>query len=228
MKPLQLTLAFFAAVAAAFAQDAAPVVLGDLQLTNGRTYKAASVVSDSPIRLTIRHAGGLAQIEKRHLPAELQARFPADTAAHEKAEREAAERRAAAAAEWERTRPEREARAKRVAAEQRQRAAHNAAVEAEERTRAASRQGGAEATVQRAVENYFRTTWRPGSNAVTITDMVVTLDTVEAKAGWAGQYNFSGEAYVEYYMSKGSSFTSNRVRFRGEMDERGKCKIEPR
>lgn len=229
MKKLQLImLVCIAAIAAARAQEAAPVKLGDVTLTDGRAYKAVVFVSESPMRITVRHAGGLAQLEKKKLPEPLRAQYPADEAAAERQRIAEQERRAAAAAEYERTRPEREEKARLF---KEQRMASVAFREAEERREAQARAQAYDSMkkrVQSEADDYFRTTWRPGLTAVIVTDYRAKIEELAEKPGWPGQWSFSGEGYVEYYVSKGGSFSSNRVRFSGEVDAQGRITITSR
>jgi len=48
----------------------------DLILTDGRVLHDATIVSQSPASVTVRHAAGLASIPKTTLPADLQAQYP--------------------------------------------------------------------------------------------------------------------------------------------------------
>lgn len=52
-----------------------------LTLADGRTFQNAVVLSQSPRTVIVRHAGGLASIEKTKLPAALRERYPVDEAA---------------------------------------------------------------------------------------------------------------------------------------------------
>lgn len=93
MKRLITVPALLLAFAAALPASAA-----DLTLTDGRTFRDASIVSQSPRKVVIKHADGLSGVEKTLLPAELSARYPIDEAAAREAERRSAEARAHAAA----------------------------------------------------------------------------------------------------------------------------------
>lgn len=87
MRP-QLALAL-ALLASALASAA------DIALPDGRIFREASIVGQSPTAVTIRHAEGFAQVEKAKLPPELAAQYPVDAAAAAATEAES-QRRAAA------------------------------------------------------------------------------------------------------------------------------------
>lgn len=87
-------LVLFAVVAAARADD--------ITLTDGRAFKDAKVLSQTPTHVTIRHAAGMNQISKAVLPDDLRAKYPIDQEAADKsrgkdaAAREENQRRVAA------------------------------------------------------------------------------------------------------------------------------------
>jgi hypothetical protein len=227
MKTLRFMLALLAIASVAHAQDVPPVKLGDITLTDGRLYKGAAFVSETPTHITVRYEGGIAKLDKAKLPEAMQARYPVDqaAAAREKAEEET--RKAMIEADRRKLRAYEQAQAAKIAREQQKAATINNAQIRSEEARAASVEDRARHAAQQGAENYFRTTWRPGNNAVRVTDLVVTLENFAAKPGWPGHWTFDGEGYVEFYISQGRSFTSNRVRFIGEL-ENGRCKITPR
>jgi hypothetical protein len=229
MKPLFLLIAVFALALNTFADSPAPefTALGDITLTDGRVFREAVFVSENPLRITVRHSEGLAQIEKAKLPDDLLARYPIDREAAERELAEAAERKARIEREREELREKELRRAREVRALQQSSAAHNAAVAERDAIREASAEENARRAAQSGAENYFRTTWRPGNNAIAITDLVVTLDEISPRPGWPGQWSFSGVGYIEYYISQGRSFSSNRVRFTGVLDK-GRCTITTR
>lgn len=81
------------------------ISLGDVTLTDGRTFKSVVVMSQSATALSVKHAGGLTKLDKKLLPPEWQAQFPVDEelALKEQAANQAA-REQAVAAEQERQR----------------------------------------------------------------------------------------------------------------------------
>ncbi len=229
MKPFLPLVAAFAFTLNSFADSptAQSSALGDLTLSDGRIFREAVMVSENPLRITVRHVDGLAQIEKATLPAELLARYPIDQEAADREQAEAAARKARIEQEREELRDKELRRAREVQALRQSSVAYNAAVTEREAAREISAQENARRAAQSGAENYFRTTWRPGNNAIAITDLVVTLDQIAERPGWPGQWSFSGESYIEYYISQGRSFSSNRVRFTGVL-EKGRCTITTR
>lgn len=98
----------------------------DLILTDGRTFHDATIVSQTPRKVVVKHTNGLSGIEKALLPADLSARYPIDEAAAREADRQAAEART-------RTQAFHKAEAERAAIirlEREQTALHNAQVAA--------------------------------------------------------------------------------------------------
>jgi hypothetical protein len=75
---------------------AATLPAAELTLTDGRTFHDATIVSQTPRKVVIKHIDGLSGIEKTLLPAELSARYPLDEAAALEAERQSAAARARA------------------------------------------------------------------------------------------------------------------------------------
>lgn len=69
----------------------------DIALSDGRIFREAKIVSQSPTTVTIRHAAGFDQVPKAKLPPDLAAQYPSDDAAAS-LEAAAAEKRAAATA----------------------------------------------------------------------------------------------------------------------------------
>lgn len=69
-----------------------------------------------------------------------------------------------------------------------------------------------EAAVQRA-KRYFRYEFQAGSNAISITALDIEADQPEAIVGWLGRYRTKGKAYLEFYDSKGASFSRTTESF---------------
>lgn len=57
---------------------ATAVSAADLALSDGRVFKDFRVVSQTAMTVLVRHAGGLAKVDKKLLPAEVLARYPID------------------------------------------------------------------------------------------------------------------------------------------------------
>ncbi|HLP06955.1 MAG TPA: hypothetical protein VK178_02235 [Opitutaceae bacterium] len=159
-----------------------------IRLTDGRTFESARVISASPGRVCIRHAGGLVQVERGLLPPELAERFPADpeAVAAEDAKRVSdAERKA--------VKDERAAEEFKMAARTAQPAPQPVAASAD-----AIRE-----TAEDYARSYFRNKYQSGANdSVTLRVMVETEDPQEM-SGWMDQWRVSGEASFTQYRSYG-------------------------
>lgn len=159
-----------------------------LTLTDGRTLQDATVISQSPRRVVVRHAGGLASVEKTKLPAPLRERYPVDEAAA-KAEDEKA------AADLERQRAEDAERAKQWT--EAERTARKAKPEptAEEKARAERAQ--ALAVAAPLAKSYFETQYnKPIGGTISST---VTLDDARKMDGWGDRWVVTGQAVLRYY-----------------------------
>jgi hypothetical protein len=73
----------------------------------------------------------------------------------------------------------------------------------------ASHQGAAEERAQR----YYRYEFQAGSNAISITALDIDADQPEAIMGWPGRYRTKGKAYLEFYDSRGNSFSRTTSSF---------------
>jgi hypothetical protein len=179
--------------------SAVPVSAGDIALTDGRVLKNATVVSQSPGRVCIRHAAGITQVEKSKLPAELAEQYPAtpEAVAAEDAHREELAR---AAQEKEERRSEnwqQQARFSRQAPEP-------------VATSADSIKNAAESYAYR----YFRDVERRGTNSSVTWRVSVVTEEPEPISGWANQWRVSGHAAYTDYNSQGwGSFSKDSRKF---------------
>jgi hypothetical protein len=135
---------------------AAVASAADITLVDGRVLHQASIVSQTPRTVFVRHAGGLSSVAKEQLPAELLARYPVDEVAARAADERAREAADALRAS-EQAAAERRAQLQSAAAAeaaQQEKTAKAAALRkeqaAESRALAAHRQ-----TAERLVEHYF-------------------------------------------------------------------------
>jgi hypothetical protein len=214
MKSIRFMLALFAAIAAARADD--------ITLTDGRIFKDAKITGQAPMHVTIRHAGGINKVAKATLPEALRAAYPVDEVAAERARVAFEEKRAAAAVE-------REAKAKLTKAHRAADIAHREAEEANAKKEGASALKLARERAERDAELYFRTQWKPGNNEVYVNDCNLRINLMEPKTESAGEWKFSGEAWLGYYLalSRGNK-GSRRVEFDGVIDAGGKITITSR
>ena len=174
----------------------------DIALADGRVLKDATVASQSPRTVTIRHADGLSSVAKTLLPIELQTRYPIDEAGAREVERQAAAARQAAR-EYEKDEAERVARVRA------QREASASASEAAAQ-RDAAREDAQYAAVERdaleRAKTYFRYEYNPGNSSATSWDTNVTLSEVRPVDGWAGRWLVKGRAFMKFYQSQGRTF----------------------
>ena len=93
----------------------------NIALPDGRIFRDAQIVGQSPTTVTIRHSGGFDQVEKRKLPDDLAAQYPVDDteAARQRAEQQAR------AAQLARKQAQRTIQLKEQAAQNRVRAQHS-------------------------------------------------------------------------------------------------------
>jgi hypothetical protein len=193
-----------------------PLQVGTLVLLNGVKYTDAVVTAESPLHVTVRHASGVAQIEKGKLPDELYQRFPPDedTAARDAARAEQLRERA----ELDRQRLAQSARIR-----QQETASRTAAAAAEQENAALRQASQLEAIRGRAASafyDHFRRNWKPGSNAIYITRLQLNVSEIEPSPGWEGSYNVKGHVDMEYYLSPGRTFNSMTRDFSGTYTER--------
>ncbi len=162
----------------------------DIMLKDGRVLKDASVTSQSPLKVTIKHASGLSSVGKELLPSDLQAQFPVNEAAARAADEKALVAREAALkarkAESERLariRTEREETAKAYEVDQAKEAAQNA-------RQAAS----VKADAQRLTERFFEKdySWLPSGSRTAN----VTIDHVSPVDGIPGRWFVTGRAVI--------------------------------
>ncbi len=69
-----------------------------------------------------------------------------------------------------------------------------------------------EVAVKRA-ERYFTYEHQAGSSALSVYDRDVEVERTEAIEGWPGRYRTRGRAYIQYYDSRGRSFSRTTSRF---------------
>jgi len=183
---------------------AARVLAADFSLKDGRVLKDASIVSQAPRTVMIKHAGGLSSVAKELLPSELQAQYPVNEAAAREAERPASLAREAAR-ESERAEAERVAR---VRAQREQMVAANESHASNEANREDAQYAAVERDAKERAKDYFRHEYNSGNNSNLTCECSVTLSEVRPVEGWAGRWLVKGRAYLKYYQSQGRSFTS--------------------
>lgn len=196
------------------ALHAAPATI---TLTNGKVYEKAEVVAQSAEYVTLRFAGGMAQVEKRMLPDDLLAKFPLNEKAVE-AERDRQER--------ERVRAEARAEQK---AERRAGAAtaqnHAISGPAAPPPSLDTLEGSLEQEAQRRARTYFRAKRYGSGSEVTLT-RDIELEPFEAVQGWNNRYRAKGAAWVQYWDSGSRAYAKREQRFEIILitDDRGRVR----
>ncbi|MGC4074455.1 MAG: hypothetical protein QM760_18470 [Nibricoccus sp.] len=166
----------------------------DIALVDGRTFKDASISSQTPLKVVIKHAGGLTSVSKQQLPADLLARYPIDEAGARAAEEKSALAREAAA-------KSRQAEAERFAKIRANREASAASKAiADEKSAVAQKNDLAYARrgAQSALEKYFGETysWSPGTERI----VEVTINDIRETPGWSDRWSVTGHAIVRNYL----------------------------
>jgi len=165
----------------------------DIALKDGRVLANASIVSQGPRTVTIKHAAGLTAVNKAQLSSELQIRYPIDEAAARKAEQRAEADRAAAqqaaAAEKERTallRAQHEvtSTAQEIAA-------------AKDAAELAARQESVKSGARAAALSYFEQEYSPVPR--TTPKVEVTINEFRPVEGWSGRWLVKGQALIRRY-----------------------------
>jgi hypothetical protein len=165
----------------------------DITLKDGRVLKDATVTTQTPRTVTIKHTAGLSSVDKNLLPPELQAQYPVNEAAAKEADQRAAAAKAAALEiqknESDRVAKLREQREKSAAASEANQVNDSARVKkdtAEVKTSAAS-------LARRYFEQKYA--WSPGSTAT----CEVTIYDARPTEGWTGRWNVTGRAIIKRY-----------------------------
>ena len=86
----------------------------------------------------------------------------------------------------------------------------------------ANHKGAAEERAQR----YYRYEYQAGSDAISVTALDIETDQPEAITGWLGRYRTKGKAYLEFYDSKGGSFSRTTNSFEVITEEKPGKPIE--
>jgi hypothetical protein len=162
------------------------VFAADILLKDGRVLKDATIKSQAPRTITIRHAGGLSSVAKDLLPSEFQAQYPIDEAAAIEADRRAAIAREAAQ-EFHKKEAERVALLhKRHESDSIENEANQAKDAADQKLTAQAAKGNASALAA----HYFEYDYAPGSTCD------VTISDVRPLEGSAGRWLVRGSVLI--------------------------------
>jgi hypothetical protein len=171
---------------------AASAFAADIALKDGRLLRDATVRSQSPRSVIIKHAGGLSSVAKGLLPSELQALYPADEAAGVEADR-----RAAIAAEAEQARRNAEAQRRALLVEEGPKIEAAAeAARAKEAARQKAQQAILEAQILAAATGYFENDY--DRDRYYERTCQVKLTEVRTADGGANRWFVTGQAVIRY------------------------------
>ena len=167
----------------------------DVTLTDGRVLRNATICSQTPLTVTIKHAAGLCSVSKKLLPPELAARYPPDEAAARenalKAEQARAKAQALESAEAERV------------AREHARSEASAAVMASQPVRQAAeaktKYESVRADAQARAEAYFNTEYEPVTQARNISSVRVSILECRLVEGWNNRWFVRGKCDVQSY-----------------------------
>lgn len=187
-----LSFSLFLAASAVVAQAA------DIELSDGRVFHDAVVVSQTPGRISIRHREGISQVEKYLLTGDLAARYPADAATVERED----SRHASAAQVTERRRAESAMAKSRRAAVNASDPDREARAEAAEWARMARIRDCAEAYARSHFERLEGSSWSFSSGA--------EIDDPVPMAGWNDQWRVSGLVALRDIHSQGGLTSQSR------------------
>jgi hypothetical protein len=66
---------------------------------------------------------------------------------------------------------------------------------------------------QTRARRYYQYEFKAGSDAISVTALDIDMDRPEAIEGWLGRYRTKGKVYLEFYDSKGNSFSRTTSSF---------------
>lgn len=172
---------------------AAAATAADIALEDGRVLQDATIRSQTPRTVIIKHAAGMSSVAKALLPVELRSQYPVDEAAALEADRLAALGREAEVAlrraETERLELAREA------------ARQNPGAEEDRQAEAAELQRRELATVEgeaiRATEEYFLNDYE--RNSMYERTCEVTATGIRPVPGWSKRWTMTGRAVIRRY-----------------------------
>ncbi len=171
----------------------ASALANDIVLKDGRILANATIVSQSPRNVTIKHATGLSSIAKEQLTPELLARYPIDETAAREADQHSKEIREAALLA-------RTAEKERVAQSQAKNEADTAAQKIADEKNAAQQTAKLEAVKSEAkvaAMHYFEQKYSQPSDMTS--RVAVTINDAQPIEGWTGQWRLKGQTTIRRY-----------------------------
>lgn len=205
---------FFLALATAL--SAAPLFdepVAELKLKDARVFHDARALSFNSSTVLLRHSGGAASIPYAAFPAEYQDGLAVRRPAQKTKEQLDAEVALAT----------QKADLEHIANMERKKAMEEQAAKNARHPEVAELKNSPaiEALANKKARDYFLHHWTPGNSSTLPTRVDITLDIIEPKPGWPGQWDITGEAYVGYYISSGDSFSSQNIKFTADLIEKG-------
>ena len=167
----------------------------DLTLTDGRVLKGASIMSQTPLNVTIRHAAGLSSVSKNLLPPELRAQYAVDEAGAKAAEARAQEASAKARA-LQLTAAEHAAR---IRAQQEAAMAGQADTAAQKTAAEKIKNLEARLGAQQRAEDYFHNEFEPFAKADDVDrQLTVNISEMHLVDGWDNRWYVRGISTVRF------------------------------
>jgi hypothetical protein len=190
----------------------------DITLIDGRSFHNATVLSQTGLKVTIKHDGGLVSVGKELLPIEIRTKYPVNEAAYQEEERRAEVAR-------KRAREQEKADSERIAKLSKQRE-ESAAISQIQADRAVATEDAQYAAVEREAlaraKNYFSFEYKPANSSATSWDTSVIINEVRPVEGWAGRWFVRGRANIKFYQSQGRSFTTESRDFEAYYTKEGR------
>jgi hypothetical protein len=181
-----------------------------LTLSSGRSFPKWLIIGESASTVTIRYPGGVAKVDKKLLPANLQAIYKIDPAAVAAEAKSDAEQRAIYDSQVrsteERQKEEHEAQVASAAANAQKDAQAQRASAERERRAAAQQVAAIKKEAKEYADHYFRYEYLGGVSGAIVERLDVSLREPRDVSGWPGRYAVDGKASLEYYDSAGFSF----------------------
>lgn len=170
------------------------VFADDLTLTDGRVLKDATIVSQTPRTVTIRHATGLSSVAKTLLPVEFQAKYPVDEVTARISDQRNQQARIRAIeleqAEYQRS--------LKLQAEREKTAKANERASIDEEASRRDRLNSARSDIEQRAEKYFKTEYPLVTSAKNLGSIKITLSDLQLIEGWDNRWIARGKCDIQY------------------------------
>ncbi len=164
-----------------------------ITLSDGRSFKEAEIVSETPLTVVIKHSDGLSSVSKKHLPSALQEKHPLDEAAAAANEKKADIAREAA----KKARDEERKKVARIMAQRETDMAERLALEEKSIEDQKRRTDSAREGAEYSLESYFRDkfSWDPGAQRT----VEVTIREMRPAEGWPDRWVIKGQVLIRNF-----------------------------